>query len=356
VFNRMRGTFEGMYRVDHQDYPDIAIREAYINALIHRDYYIEGSVLVSMFDDRLEFMSLGGAMPGVTHDLMLAGVSVARNEKLAQIFYRLNIIEAFGTGIPRIFGAYQNSTVQPELPVIDGGFLIRIPNLNYQATSTATTAKAAGKTNELRILELFSDTSFSKEDAAEALGMTVSGAYKLLHRMTEQGQLYARKEGRQWIYSSASGQALAIPPSDYLNRKIVAFVGTFDGGAIKLKDLVYAAGGAPTETIPTYTNYIVIGRRGKETQAYKDALRMIETGAIIELTDSELRDICADEIPAPEPKYEHDPDLFVTPALPEYERKAEMGRMTVFEAKRVAFVQKYGVLKTDGSRDKRWLG
>ena len=101
VYNRTRSTFEGVYRVDHPDYPDIALRESYINALIHRDYYIEGSVLVSMFDDRLEFMSVGGVMPGVTHDLMRLGVSVTRNEKLAQIFYRLNIIEAFGTGIPR---------------------------------------------------------------------------------------------------------------------------------------------------------------------------------------------------------------------------------------------------------------
>lgn len=83
VYNRVRGTIEGAYRVDHPDYPDVAFREGYINALIHRDYYIEGSILVSIFDDRVEFMSLGGIMPGVTFDLMLAGVSVARNEKLA---------------------------------------------------------------------------------------------------------------------------------------------------------------------------------------------------------------------------------------------------------------------------------
>jgi len=53
VFNRQNSTFEGMYRIDHPDYPERALREAYVNALIHRDYYIDGSVLVSMFDDRL---------------------------------------------------------------------------------------------------------------------------------------------------------------------------------------------------------------------------------------------------------------------------------------------------------------
>lgn len=199
VFNRVRSTFEGVYRIDHPDYPDVAIREAFLNALIHRDYYLDGSVLVSMFDDRLEFMSLGGVMPGVTYDLMLAGVSVTRNEKLAQIFYRLNIIEAFGTGIPRIYGAYEKSQVQPEIPIIDGGFLIRIPNMNFNMQPEENNSKA--ETNEQRLLTAFTDTCFNKKDAADVLGITVSGAYKLLQRMNEQGLLVACKQGRQWIYS-----------------------------------------------------------------------------------------------------------------------------------------------------------
>ncbi|MCL2514219.1 MAG: putative DNA binding domain-containing protein, partial [Oscillospiraceae bacterium] len=197
VYNRVRGTFEGAYRIDHPDYPELAFREAFINALIHRDYYIEGSVLVSMFDDRVEFMSLGGIMPGVTFDLMLAGVSVARNEKLAQALLRLNIIEAYGTGIPRIYGQYENSPVQPEIPVINGGFLIRLPNRNYTLQQSKTNAS----TREQRLLDAFADTEFNKEDAAEALGISVSGAYKLLVRMSEKKLLQTRKDGRQWIYS-----------------------------------------------------------------------------------------------------------------------------------------------------------
>ena len=200
VYNRVSAKIEGMYRVDYPDYPDIAIREAYVNTLIHRDYYIEGSVLVSMFDDRLEFMSLGGAMPGVTHDLMLSGVSVARNEKLAQIFYRLNIIEAFGTGIPRIFGAYEDSGVKPKIPVVDGGFLISIPNRNYFIQHSKKPSVVASP-NEQRVLDAFSDAFFSKEDAAELLGISASGAYKLMQQMRKKGLLHAEKSGRKWIYS-----------------------------------------------------------------------------------------------------------------------------------------------------------
>jgi ATP-dependent DNA helicase RecG len=204
VFNRIRSTFEGLYRVDHPDYPTIAIRESYLNALIHRDYYIEGSVLISMFDDRLEFMSLGGIMPGVTHDLMLAGVSVTRNEKLAQVFYRLKIIEAFGTGIPRIYAAYENAAVKPEIPIVDGGFLIRIPNINYRREHDAFISKAANGSNEQRIISTFNGADFNKEEAADVLGITASGAYKLLQRMIAQGLLIARKNGRQWTYSTIS--------------------------------------------------------------------------------------------------------------------------------------------------------
>jgi ATP-dependent DNA helicase RecG len=205
VFNRVRSTFEGVYRIDHPDYPDIAIREAYLNALIHRDYYIEGSVLVSMFDDRLEFTSLGGIMPGVTRDLMLMGVSVTRNEKLAQIFYRLNIIEAFGTGIPRIYSAYEGALIQPELPVVNGGFLIRLPNQNYGLQM----AKNNSTSREQKVLNAFRLAEFTKEDAAAALDVSVSGAYKLLARMSEKGLLKAQKDGKQWKYKIPSH----LPPT-----------------------------------------------------------------------------------------------------------------------------------------------
>jgi len=206
VFNRTRSTIGGVYRVDHPDYPPVAIRESYINALIHRDYYIESSVLLSMFDDRLEFTSLGGTMPGVTHDLMLTGVTVQRNEKLAQVFYRLKIIEAFGTGIPRVFGAYDGSPVKPEIPVINGGFLIRIPNMNYAIQNNGSSIKIVNGSSEQILLDAFPNASFKKEDAACVLGISASGAYKLLQRMTDRGLLFARKKGNRWEYSCIPSQ------------------------------------------------------------------------------------------------------------------------------------------------------
>ena len=145
-------------------------------------------------------------MPGVTHDLMRMGVSVTRNEKLAQIFYRLNIIEAYGTGIPRIFGAYENGPIEPEIPVIDGGFLIRIPNMNYALPKVAANGKTTNGSSEQQLLDAFAGISFNKEEAADILGISPSGAYKLLQRMVENGLLAARKKGKQWTYSSAGNK------------------------------------------------------------------------------------------------------------------------------------------------------
>jgi len=123
---------------------------------------------------------------------------------MAQIFYRLNIIEAFGTGIPRIFSAYENSSVKPEIPIIDGGFLIRIPNRNYNNQYSSEYVKerdVSYGTNEHRLLSAFPDAAFSKTDASKLLGITESGAYKLLERMKEQGLLNAQKAGKKWVYS-----------------------------------------------------------------------------------------------------------------------------------------------------------
>lgn len=198
VNNKVASTFEGAYRIDHPDYPAIVLREAVINAIIHRDYYIEGATLVSMFDNRLEILSLGGILPGVTKEIMLAGVSVPRNEKLAAVFHRLKLIEAYGTGIPRIFEAYTKHDAEPEIPITNGAFLISLPNLKF-AIKADRPKSAIGK-NEQRILDEFAGRTFTKQNTADLLEMSVSGAYKLLMRMVERGQLSCKRNGHEMVY------------------------------------------------------------------------------------------------------------------------------------------------------------
>jgi ATP-dependent DNA helicase RecG len=200
VYNKVSSTFEGAYRIDRADYPEIVFREALINAVIHRDYYIEGDILVSLFSDRTEIMSLGGVLPGVTPELMLSGVSVPRNDKLAAMFFRLTLIEAYGTGIPRIYETYAKFGATPSIPIINGGFLISLPNLSV----AAAVPNAVSCNNEQRILTHFVAGEFTKQDAADFLGISASGAYKLLQRMVEHESLQSSRRGREIVYQQAA--------------------------------------------------------------------------------------------------------------------------------------------------------
>ena len=92
----------------------------------------------------------------------------------------------------------------------------------------------------------------------------------------------------------------------------------------------------------------------KQLQQDKNALRMIEAGGIVELTESDLRDICSGKIPAPKPEHKRKPTVIISPVSKEYELEVEMMEEDVFEAKRAAFEHKYGVLQPDGTRNKRY--
>jgi ATP-dependent DNA helicase RecG len=81
--NQLNSAFEGLTRIDSRDYSESAIREALLNAIIHRDYSFSGSTLVSVFSDRLEIVFSGGLVPGLNRKTFLRGISQTRNTGLA---------------------------------------------------------------------------------------------------------------------------------------------------------------------------------------------------------------------------------------------------------------------------------
>ena len=121
--NHTRATFLGLNRIDFKDYSDSVIREALLNAIIHRDYSFSGSILVSIFDNRIEIASLGGLVSGLSINDIMLGISQSRNEKLARIFYRLRHVESYGTGIGKICKDYDNTNLSPTFNVSNGAFL-----------------------------------------------------------------------------------------------------------------------------------------------------------------------------------------------------------------------------------------
>lgn len=85
-----------MYRTDTRDYPEEAIREALLNSIVHRDYSFSGSNLINVYEDRIEFVSLGGLVSGLELKSIFLGVSQSRNPNLASVFYRMKLIESYG--------------------------------------------------------------------------------------------------------------------------------------------------------------------------------------------------------------------------------------------------------------------
>lgn len=89
--NQIHATFHKLLRIDTRDYPEVAVREALLNSLVHRDYSFRASTLISIYNDRIEFVSIGGLLPGLELDDLIMGVSVCRNPHLANVFYRLPV-------------------------------------------------------------------------------------------------------------------------------------------------------------------------------------------------------------------------------------------------------------------------
>lgn len=114
LVNKTKATFSGLNRTDKRDYPEEAVREALLNSIVHRDYSFSGSNLVNVFEDRIEFVSLGGLVSCLELKSIFLGVSMSRNPNLAAIFYRMRLIESYGTGIGKIERVYKSNLLQPE--------------------------------------------------------------------------------------------------------------------------------------------------------------------------------------------------------------------------------------------------
>ena len=194
-YNRNRSEITGLHRIDNRDYPVEAVREALLNALVHRDYSFRDSTLISIFDDRLEFTSIGGLVRGISFDDMMLGISAARNRNLANVFYRLTLIEAFGTGVPKIIRSYEGHPVKPQIDVSDNAFKITLPNLNEIADQPVLSQ------NERIVMALLGEReSIIRKDVEAALGISQAMAVRVLKALVEKGELRTVGGGKNTRY------------------------------------------------------------------------------------------------------------------------------------------------------------
>lgn len=198
--NQTKATFDGLYRIDTRDYPEDALREALLNSLVHRDYSFRASTLVSVYADRIEFVSVGGLPSGIELDDIMLGLSVCRNPKLAAIFYRLQLIEAYGTGMPKIINAYAETELKPKIEVSSNAFKITLPNRNAGANKSETLVGTI-KSDKKRILDFIGfHGHIVRSDVERLLKVSQATANRILKHMVAEGLIYQDGNGRKTKY------------------------------------------------------------------------------------------------------------------------------------------------------------
>lgn len=183
--NKTQTTFSGLDRIDKRDYSELVVREALVNAIVHRDYSFSGSIIINIYDDRMEFISLGGLVNGLSQNDIKSGISQTRNEKLANIFFRLKHIETYGYGLPNIFGDYEGLGVQPEIKISDNAFVLVIPNKNYIKNHREILPIERSLTkNEETVIQYIKEYGFiTRDDIEKQLNLKQSRSYQIIREM-----------------------------------------------------------------------------------------------------------------------------------------------------------------------------
>ena len=197
--NQKKASFDGLYRIDSRDYSETALREALLNAIVHRDYSFSASTLVSVYENRIEIVSYGGLTGDVTLEDVLYGLSVCRNQKLANIFYRLNLIEAYGTGLKKIKDAYREKNGDPEFMAGPSSFKVMLPNMNLLNAKKPESEIDSEAEQALKYIA--EQGEVSRNDVEKYLGISTSAAIRLMKRLKDSGLITVSGKGKNVRYT-----------------------------------------------------------------------------------------------------------------------------------------------------------
>ena len=206
LLNKTKATFSGLNRIDTKDYPEEAVREALLNSIVHRDYSFSGSNLINIYEDRLEIVSLGGLVNGLELKSIFLGISQSRNPNLAAVFYRMRLIESYGTGIGKIERAYKSCQMQPKFETAKGVFRVTLPNTNEEGSSEDhmkinVESEPSLSAQKAQILQFAKENgSITRKEVEKLLSAGTTKAFRLLRELCEAGELSKEGNGRQSHY------------------------------------------------------------------------------------------------------------------------------------------------------------
>ncbi len=199
--NKITSVFKGLERIELVDYPEEALREALLNAIVHRDYAFSGSIIINVNDREIEFISIGGLLPGLSPDDIRSGISQPRNRNLAEIFHRLHLIESYGTGIRKIYNLYAECQTAPRIEVTPNTFKIILPNMNYAVHTEVKKPAAKVSPQMKKILDYVDEHGeITEAEIENLLGVKKTRAYVLTQQMMERNLISVIGKGGEKKY------------------------------------------------------------------------------------------------------------------------------------------------------------
>lgn len=185
---------EGYKRVKKELIPKESFRESLANAIVHRIWDVNSYIQISMYEDRIEINSPGGLPQGISKEEYLYGnISILRNPIIAGVFYRLDIIEKFGTGITRINKEYENSISKPSFDISKNNICIRLPVID--------TDKLDLSEEEVFILNILKDEiEFSRRELDKKSGFNKSKTIRIINNLVDKNIIQKLGKGPGTTY------------------------------------------------------------------------------------------------------------------------------------------------------------
>ena len=221
---------QGLFHFEIRTYPEIALREALLNAFVHADYRIAGPLLVKQFRERLEISNPGGLPGGITPDNILRHEPVARNPTLVDALTRLRLVNRSNLGVRRMYQALLMEGKEPPV-ILDEGEAVRVI---FRASELSVSFRlfVAEEADHGRILTvehllilqyLLRHPEIDTATAARITQQSESSARETLSSMeTELGYLERGGTGRgtYWILRYDLHQRLSGPGHPERDRRI----------------------------------------------------------------------------------------------------------------------------------------
>jgi ATP-dependent DNA helicase RecG len=192
---------EGLRRVDVPEIAVEALREAIINAFCHRDYYDPDYVQIAIFKDRVEIRNPGTLYGNLTiKDLRKGNVSQRRNPLIAEMFRRIEMVEAWGRGMPLIL-KYAPDVVFREIGNL---FIVSFHRPSFweqEGEREAATQETTQETTQEKIMtSLRAEPALTRKLLAQRLGMSEDGVKYHLNKLRAAGRIQhvGPTKGGQW--------------------------------------------------------------------------------------------------------------------------------------------------------------